>query len=362
MKRKLKLSFQALLILTMFIVSSLAFTYSVNPNLPTEGASQSIMFFDNGQVSAMRSYYPLQGQSKIVDNQSLFIMGNTNELVGANYFIDENENFHTIDAHGFMYNKTEVGFEIESSIEVAGGNYFIDSSENLYVVKHDGFIAQYKDALTEKYKTSWGRTRTRTLEIKIVGGTYFITKSHRLFVIGFDGSYIEKTKFFGKRYDSVKYTGHNYFITKDGSVFTIGTVPMLADSKDANKIMKDGKPLYKTDAFGNIQYFQMLRKYDAVKYRRVKVLGGNFFFDSKNNIHTVSSEGVLDRGVVNRKLKVKFDKLNKSRTRPVKVGANYFSYRDGSLFTVSADGYYYFIKKLDRRIEQTNFTGRYKND
>jgi uncharacterized lipoprotein NlpE involved in copper resistance len=346
MKSRIGLGIKTIVAASLLTLSGLSFTSPHQAVKISAGISQSYIIFDNGQVAATKSYYGNDDQLKLIEADHLFKMPEKMEETKGNYFIDDDDTIHTVDANGYIYSKED--YELDSSIKHHGGNFFITRRGQLHIVRNDGIIAYYPDGITD---VNIGRS-------KLVGGTYFISREEKLYVTTLDGNFSDKTQYFAHDYKDIKVKGHNYFITKDGTVYTNGQVPMQKYENNQPVVDSDGKPVYVTNDDGTIKRIPILYKYDQVRYKEISMAGGNFFFDNENNIHTISLDGQLDRGAVGRKLKVKYQNDDRAHDTPVAVGNNYFIYTDGAMFQVASDGYYYFLKTLDRRVGKTNFEAK----
>lgn len=347
-RKKFKLSVRSVLTVGLLTLSSLSFTSVFQAKGPTEGTNQSYMLFDNGEVATTRSYYPQDEEVKLINADHMFILPGNADHTAANYLFDKDGELYTIDAHGYMYHKEF--YYTDSNIKHYGGNYFVTRKGQFHIVKNDGIILNY-DGL--------GNEDDDIRKLRVVGGNYFVTRSGKLFVVQDNGYYVDKTEMMDFKSRDVKYTGNNYLVTKDGVVYTFGTEVMAQIDASGNIVMENGSPKPLLDANGNKQFYAVVYKYDKVKYENIAKLGGNFFFDTENNIHTISNNGIFDRGIVARKLKVSLSEdTDRSQELPVSFGTNYFVYGDGALYTIDRKGYYYFLKKLERRISETSFSNK----
>lgn len=329
---------RSLLTTSFLCISSLAFSNVLSLNGPTEGTNQSYLLFDNGEVSTTRSYYPSDKEIKVIDADHMFLLPRNVYKTAANYILDKDGEIYTMDAHGYIYHKEF--YYRDSSIRYFGGNYFVTKKGQFHIVKNDGIVFSYDGIESDSVK-----------KLALVGGNYFITKRGNLFVVTDNGYYFNKTDLKDFKSNQVKIKGNNYLITKKGVVYTFGTE--YVKEVDANGSLTN-KPLL--DANGNKQYYAVVYKYSSTPFKSISKVGGNYFFDSENNIHTISNNGVLDRGIVNRKLKIHLNEdKDRSAELPVEFGNNYFIYNDGAMYTVDRDGYFYYLKTLERRVSRTNF-------
>lgn len=345
--KNLSLSKRGFLTIALLTLSSLSFTQIFKIKEPTEGTNQSFVIFDNGEVSSIRSYFPEDEEIKLIDNDNLFILPSNIGETRANYLFDKDGELYTVDAHGYMYHKEF--YRIDSKIKYYGGNYFITKSGQIHIIKNDGIIFSYA-----------GIDGVDLTRIEVAGGNYFITKDDRLFTINFEGYYSDKTELFKDKAKEIKHLGNNYFITKEGIVYTSGTEIIAQIDASGNPALDENQNIIPLlDTKGRKQYFSVVYHYEKQKMTNIVKLGGNYFFDNENHIHTVSSNGILDRGILNRKLKVnlKEDK-DRSYEQPVHFGNNYFVYEDGAMYMVDREGYYYFVKQLNRRVQATNFQAK----
>jgi len=344
-RKKLKLSVRGILTVGLLTLSTLSFTSVFQIENATEGTNQSYIIFDNGEVSTTRSYYPQDEDVKLKDISHMFILPGNVDHAAANYLFDKDGELYTVDSHGYMYHKEF--YYTDSSIKHYGGNYFVTKKGQFHIVKNDGFILNYDGLGTEDDDIR---------KLSVVGGNYFVTRSGKLFVIQDNGYYVDKTDMMDFEAKDVKYKGNNYLITKEGAVYTFGTEVVAQIDANGNIVMENGAPKPLLDSNGNKQYYAVVYKYDKISYKGIANLGGNFFFDTENNIHTIANNGVFDRGIVSRKLKINLtEDQDRSHELPISFGTNYFVYGDGAMYTVDRNGYYYFLKRLDRRVSDTTF-------
>lgn len=347
-RKKFKLSVRGMLTVGLLTLSSLSFTSVFQVKGPTEGTNQSYVLFDNGEIATTRSYYPQDKEVKLIEADHMFILPNNVEHAGANYLLDKDGELYTMDAHGFMYHKEF--YYVDSKVKYYGGNYFVTKKGQFHIIKNDGIIFNYDGLGTEDDDIT---------KLSVVGGNFFVTKSEKLFVVQDNGYYVDKTSMMDFKARDVRYTGNNYLITKDGAVYTFGTEIVAQLDASGNIIFENGAPKPLLDANGNKQYYAVVYKYDKIAYKAIAKLGGNYFFDTEKNIHTISNNGILDRGIVNRKLKVNLNEdADRGMEFPVAFGNNYFVYGDNAMYMVDRNGYYYFIKKLDRRISETTYENK----
>jgi hypothetical protein len=348
-KPSFKVSMRGLFTLSLLALSTLSFTSVFQSKEATEGTNQSYILFDNGEVSTVRSYFPNDNDLKLIDADHIFILPGNAKETRANYLIDKDNQIYTLDAHGFMYHKEF--YRTDSPIRTFGGNYFITRKGQIHIVRNDGILINYNGL---------PGIEADITKLSVVGGNFFITNKKQLIMITDNGYFYDKTEMLKDKANDLKIIGNNYAITKDGYVYTFGTE--LISQIDANgKIMFDSnnRPVPLLDSNGKRQYFAVTYRYDQANYSNVVRQGGNYFFDTDYNIHTIANNGLLDRGIVNRKLKVNLkEDIDRSRELPVHFGNNYFVYGDGALYMVDNEGYFYFVKKLDRRVSQTNFESK----
>ena len=112
-----------------------------SPMKPTEGTSQSFVFFDTGEVASVRSYF--RGKNPFVINhvEHLYLPKEKRKVVKANYLVSKEGEIYTVDAHGFVYHKEY--YELNSSIKYYGGNYFITRKGVIHIIRNDGTIIFY---------------------------------------------------------------------------------------------------------------------------------------------------------------------------------------------------------------------------
>ena len=347
-RRKLKVSMRGALALGLLTLSTLSFTQMFQIKGPTEGTNQSFIFFDNGEVSTTRSYFPLNDEVKLFNVENLFLMDNDVKEVRANYFVTSDNELYTIDAHGYVYNKEF--YSLDSQIKHYGGNYFITRSGHIHIIKNDGVIINYESIGDHDLS-----------RLKVVGGNYLITKEEKLITINYKGFYADKTMELVDSVKDIEIIGNNYFVLKSGVIYTIGTGIMAQLDANGNiSYDANGNLIPLLDATGNKQYFSTVYRNETENSSESIIRsGGNYFFDIEKNIHTISASGTLNRGTENRKLKVNLE-IDKDRSHelPVHFGNNYFVYADGAMYVVDRDGYYYFVKVIDRRVSRTNYAAK----
>jgi hypothetical protein len=347
-RKTLKVSMRGALAVGLLTLSTLSFTQMFKIKGETEGTNQSFIFFDNGEVSTTRSYFPQNDEVKLFDVENLFFMDGDIKESRANYFVTKDNELYTIDAHGYVYQKEF--YSLDSQIKHFGGNYFITRSGHIHIVKNDGVIINYEKIGDHDLS-----------RLKVTGGNYFITKEDKLITINYKGYYADKTSELVDDVKEIEVVGNNYFILKSGVVYTIGTEMVAQLDANGNiSYTSGGDVIPLLDSTGNKQYFSTVYRYESENLSDSIVRsGGNYYFDVENNIHTISANGTLNRGAENRKLKVNLE-VDKDRSRelPVHFGNNYFVYADGAMYMVDRDGYYYFVKALDRRVSKTNYAAK----
>ena len=347
-RKKLRVSMRGALAVGLLTLSTLSFTQMFQIKGETEGTNQSFVFFDNGEVSTTRSYFPLSDEVKLFNVENLFFLEGDIKESHANYFVTKDNELFTIDAHGYVYQKEF--YSLDSQIKHFGGNYFITRSGHIHIVKNDGVIINY-ETMDNHYLSRW----------KVVCGNYFITKEDKLITINYKGYYADKTNELVDDIKDIEVTGTNYFILKSGVVYTVGTeIIAQLDANGNISYTGDGDVVPLLDSTGNKQYFSTVYRHESeIPSESIVRAGGNYFFDIEKNIHTVAANGSLNKGANNRKLKVNLD-VDKDRSRelPVHFGNNYFVYADGAMYMVDRDGYYFFIKVLDRRVSKTNYAAK----
>lgn len=285
----------------------------------TLGSAHGYMVLDNGQIYTSRSYFPSADMVDMFKPNGVFILPHLVESTGTNYVITNDNVLYTADADGYFYKK--IDYLYDKSISKIGGSFFITRDDSAHIVMSNGVVVEHKDSDEDYFRKA-----------KIAGGVYLITRSDELVVLNpLNGGYAKYAGKFEEEAKDVKTIGHNYFIMEDGTLYTIG---LSKDGFSVNKIPRSGL------------------------FRNLKRVGGNYFFDFKNNVHTVSLDGTLDGGIKNRQIKVTAPGLNKDKSKaiPEHIGGNYFVYDDGEVWVVDSQGIFYYLKTLPfyERIGRTN--------
>lgn len=302
-----------------------------------DGNTQSYIIHDTGEISTIKNYYnPTSLHMFLVPDVFLHIKVNLKKAMG-NYFVDEWESIYTVNKDGFVTKVDEVLFRAED-VAVYGHSYYIQDNNVLNIVRNDGIIVKYKDPIGEDNDIT---------KVKVVGGSFFITEENKLVIVDPSGYFIDKSSHFRYKHEDVVKHGHNWYQTRDGKLFTIGFKPVMEQGRD-------GVEVPKLDGHGNKRYYIAL--YVQKETMTIIRKGGNYFFDNQRNLHTVSSEGVLNMGEKNRKLKVIDMEKNQYRNLPPNggYGLNYFIYEDGSVMQIDNAGQMWSLGKAQRRTARSN--------
>ncbi len=302
-------------LLVVFCISISAIAQSL-----TVGLNQSYLIMDNGKALTVRSYVPAPSQNLVplFMIEDHFFDTTQIEVFKSSYIIDNDDNIFTVTADGFMY-KLE-NFKLDSKIKYYGETFFITKKGSVYVIDSQGYIIKtsYKD-LKEKIKP------------EVLGANYIITSKNKVIMIN---TMTAKLHFLKDEIEveDIKKHSNNFLTTKKGYVYTFG-------------FMQNA----------DFSYKPIVSKLKAPYVKRNIIMGGNFFFDYLNNLHTVSFNGLYDGGIANRKLKVNLslDNTDRSTMTPAKLGSNYFIYRDGSVYHVDSYGLFGQLTTIDFRLGQT---------
>lgn len=290
--------------------------------------SESYMIFDNGTVALTKNRASTQNEVNFL-TPSFFFNDYNLKIAKTHYLIDKNDTIYTTSKDGFLFEKRF--FDIKGRIKEYGGSFFTTSKNQIYVVTSDGFIIRH-DAGKE----------INVKKLDYVGGNFMVTRDDQLVAVRSDGSYADMSSQFKHKASDIKLGGDNYFITEDGTLYSIGEE--LVEMKDKKVLMSF---VYRT-SLKNI-----LSKTASLK--SISLVGGNYFFDTDYNLHTISSKGVVDQNIVKRKLKIKNNYGREYALIPQIVGSSYFSFYDDIVFHVADDGLYYELGKTDRKIIYTNY-------
>lgn len=288
------------------------------------GTTQGFMFMDNGAVFTVRSFFSTDGSDPLVQPYNAFYTGKELEAKGSNYYIDEFGTLVTFDQYG---NATEtLDYLFKDKVKAQGGTYFLTKGFELNIVKTDGTVAIADTSEVQKLR-----------KVKAFGGLFMVTKKDELIVVNpYHATVSDMSALFNHSLGDIKHIAHNYMIMEDGTLYTIG----FKKVSDENFI-----PVVKSSR--------------SKASRRARKIGGNFFFDSQNNIHTIDNEGNLNLGDEAREEKVIISSIevDRSSQKPKVIGNNYFVYSDGAVFTVDVFGSFYYLRTLDlnERIAHTNF-------
>ncbi|MCT4642210.1 MAG: hypothetical protein N4A33_07910 [Bacteriovoracaceae bacterium] len=289
----------------------------------TPGLNQSYILLDNGKVLLTRAYFPNDNTIKLFSPADYLFDSKNIKYKKSNYIIDREQRLFTISSDGFMYMYNDI--ELDSRIIDAGGSFFITRKGSIIVIKNNG---SYHENYYETIKSEFGSR----INAKVTGGNFFITRQNEVYAINNITGKINKMSVEINTND-IEHLGNNFLVKKDGEVFTFGMI------KNENNNYNLETKIYRNSNF-----------------KRIRHVGGNFFFDFENNIHTISYDGTLNQGNEKRKVRVSIsqDNVDRSFKIPFQIGGNYFIYRDGAVYIVDHNGYYYHLETIDPRIEGTN--------
>lgn len=316
----------------MLLFSSLAFG-QMQENI---GHSNGYILLDNGNTYTVRSYFDAN-LVPLFNPQGYFTMPEELEATGSNFYIDEEDVLYTTDTNGWLYQKMH--YLDDHSISEAGGVFFItrkSGSQNkaAHIVMNNGMVVEHHAEGFDLFDSAYR-----------MGGTYFMTRWGDVYIANpYDGKFYSTKDDVEIKRKKVVHYGHNYILTKKGDLTVIGFVPRSIRNKDGSIGTK---------------YVATIDQLDRnPEYTSLKLLGGNYFFNNKNEIVTIN-----DQGQVNNRGKIIISSIGKDKSNeiPTIIGTNYFVYEDGEVYMIDKDGYFWFLKKLPfyERIGQTNFN--YKN-
>jgi hypothetical protein len=288
------------------------------------------MFFDSGAISTVRAFFPAAGNDPIVTPYNVFNTGKGIDAKGSNYYIEEDGTLITFDQRGFA--SETLDFLYKDKVKDAGGTYFLKRGFELNIVKTDGSVGIADTTNLPNIKKG-----------KVFGGLFMVTRKDDLYVMNpYDGTAYDLSGLFYHRFKEIIHVAHNYMITQDGTIYTIGF----------KEVELDGEYKMVPVVQSNITYGS----------RTAKLIGGNFFFDGSNNIHTIDYKGDLNKGDIERKMKVNIPSIekDKSNKKSQTMGSNYFIYEDGEVYTVDIFGDVYFSTTLDQtqRVSTVNIPAR----
>lgn len=303
----------------IFILALMAF--SAFGQTLTVGLNQSYILMDNGKAFTVRSYAPTPEQNLVslfrIDD--FFFNLNEIEIKKSNYFIDRDDNIFTVSADGYMYKNAN--FETDSKIKHYGDTFFITRKGSVYVVNSEGFIIQNSEEFIEE-----------KIKPEVMGANYIINKDNSIIMINPMTSMLH---FLKQKIDvkEVDVHSNNFLTTKDGTLYTFGFVQ-------------------NTD----LSYKGVVSKIQTPFARQIAKVGGNFFFDRENNIHTISFSGLLDTGVLDRRAKVtlSLDSKDRSMMIPSQIGSNYFIYSDGAVYHIDSEGLFSHLTTIEPRVAFTS--------
>jgi hypothetical protein len=294
--------------LSLLLFAALCTSFITNSALAQSyGINHSFFLTDTGKMHTVKSYKAQDGFVDLFSPQEIFVLPEMVEHIKASYLIDDDDTIYTIDPDGYVY-KNDYELEIDSNIRKLGGNFFTTRDRSIVIIMGNGTIKKLEGAVSDLDS-----------RIKIVGGNYLVTRKGSVYVIDTFNGKVVKAKVSIKP-KKVAVEGGNYLITEEGSLVSFGV--------EVNGNVK-----------ANTQRNSM--------FLNPKAVGGNFFFDRRNNIHTISASGILNHGNRFRKLKVNGNNI------PTKLGNNYFVFNDGSFYTVDSNGIFHFIQKFEDRIVKT---------
>ena len=285
----------------------------------TVGLNQSYILMDNGKALTVKSYYPNDDQIKLFQVDSYFFNLNRIEELRSNYLIDKDDNLFAVTSDGFMYKYDN--YKTDSRIKDYGETFFVTRKGSVYVIKNDGSIHINSHELFED-----------KIKADITGANYMITNDDKVIMVNPITGKLHMTNTVIEA-KNVKVSSNNYLTTEDRELYTFGFI-------------KDEKGNYK----------EVISKIITPLTNEITKVGGNYFFDIYNNIHTVSFTGLFDLGVKDRELKVtnSLDNVDRSIMRANQVGSNYFIYNDGSVYIVDHNGYFGHLDTIEPRVGFTS--------
>ena len=268
------------------------------------GLNQSYFLTDSGQVHTVRSYKPLDGFVPLFSPNGFFILPEFIDIAKSSYILDKEDNLYTVDTNGYFY-KYDFESEVGSKIKLAGESFFVTRDDSIYIILSNGTL---KKISKDEYNID--------SNIKVLGGNYFITRKNSIYFVNpFAGSIEKAAGEISRR--KIEVVGDNYLVTKEGMLYAFGIKP-------------DGAKVISTKT--------------SFRYKNIKRIGGNFFFDANNKIHTISTDGTIHSGKNG-----KGEQVRASRA-PVQLGANYFIYPDNTFFIVDQDGLVHELETFQSRI------------
>ncbi len=258
----------------------------------TLGYNQSYFITDSGRIHTVRTYNPAEGFVPLFSPNGFFLLPEMVDVRKSSYFTDFEDNIYTVDRDGYLYSYN-YETEIDSGIKEAGGSFFITRDGALRIVLTNGVI---KTIPKDDYELD--------SNVKIVGGNYLITRKNTVYIINPIAGTINKT---GVEIDKreVEVEGDNYLVTKDGVLYSFGI---------------------------NVDGSVKIRSTNHYVFKNIKRKGGNFFFDARNQIHTIAANGEFNQSTRSIGSDVRRSEV------PAKFGANYFVYSDNSFFIVDELG------------------------
>jgi hypothetical protein len=285
--------FLNLVLFTLFILVSANSAFA-----QTLGYNHSYFVTDSGRIHTVRSYNPAEGFIPLFSPNGFFILPEMIDVKQSSYFTDKDGTLYTVDRDGYLYSY-DYESEIDSRIRHEGGSFFITRDGSLRIVLTNGVI---KTIDKDDYDLD--------SNVKIVGGNYLITRKNTVYIINPIAGTIHKT---GVEIDKreVEVQGDNYLVTKEGELYSFGI-----------------------NADGSVK----IRKTKSYIFENIKRKGGNFFFDSRNQIHTIAANGEFNSGPKSIGTDVRRSEV------PSKFGANYFVYSDNSFFIVDELG---VVRQID---------------
>jgi hypothetical protein len=313
----------------LLVISSFAFAQ----NTENIGHSNGYILLDNGNTYTVRSYFD-NSLVPLFKPQGYFTLPEEIEAAGSNFYIDDEDVLFTTDTNGWLYKKME--YLDDHRVSKAGGVFFITSksgSQNraAHIVMNNGLVVEHHADGFELFDSAYK-----------MGGVYFMTRRSEFIIANpYDGKFYQtKDKIKLKRKHIVHY-GHNYVLNKKGDLVVFGFVPRSVRNEDGSVGTKYAATIDQKDR--------------NPEYTSLKVMGGNFFFNNKNEIITIN-----DQGQVNNRGKIIISSIGKDKSNelPSVIGTNYFVYEDGEVYMIDKDGYFWFLTKLPyyERIGKSNFS------
>lgn len=308
-----------------FLLSIIISFSALSQQLGQIGLNQSYIFMDTGKAYTVRSYMPDNTIVPLfrIDDYFFDLNQIEEDKRKSNYFFDNEDNLYTVSSTGYMFKYDK--YETDSKIKEYGETFFITKKGSVYVIDYNGNIVVNDKA---KVKEQFGDK----IKAQVTGANYIITKDNDVIMVNsLDGKlYPTQTQI---ELGSIVVQSNNYLTTDNGILYTFG---------------------FLTNNDGSFK--EIISKIKTPVVNQISKVGGNFFFDTNNNIHTISFNGLYDLGNSTRQLQVKVskDNIDRSQMTPQLMGSNYFIYSDGAVYIVDRFGYYYHLDTIPMRVALTS--------